>query len=88
MDGWVFDEKCIARQSDIKGNHLPLDKIVHFEVLQDAVTSVLNGSVSISSFLTLHFRGKTDFSQMHLEVKRNFSCHVFVIPYALLHPLL
>ena len=48
MDGWVFDEKCVARQSDIKGNHLPLDKIVHFEVLQDAVTSVLNGSVSIS----------------------------------------
>ena len=48
MDGWVFDEKCIARQSDIKGSHLPRDKIVHFEILQDAVTSVLNGSVCIS----------------------------------------
>ena len=59
MDGWVFDEKCIARQSDIKESHLPRDKIVHFEILQDAVTSVLNGSVSISSFLlTLHIRGK------------------------------
>ena len=51
MDGWVFDEKCIARQSDIKGSHLPLDKIVHFEILQDAVSSVLNGSVCISYFL-------------------------------------
>ena len=55
MDGWVFDEKCIARQSDIKGSHLPLDKIVHFEVLQEAVDSVLNGSVSISYFLIFFY---------------------------------
>ena len=56
MDGFLM-RSAYARQSDIKGSHLPRDKIVHFEILQDAVTSVLNGSVSISSFLlTLHIR--------------------------------
>ncbi|XP_019636212.1 PREDICTED: uncharacterized protein LOC109478836 [Branchiostoma belcheri] len=29
MDGWVDDEKCLARQSSITGSVLPADKILH-----------------------------------------------------------
>lgn len=49
MDGWAYDEKCIARQKDILGNELPVDKIVHYLQVQDAIDSLLNGTVDALS---------------------------------------
>ncbi len=48
MDGWLSDEKCIARQKTIKGNIMPLDKILHYVEFDKGVEALENGQVNDS----------------------------------------
>ena len=45
MVGLSSDEKCLARQTDIKGSALPVDDILHFDTYESAAGAVLNGEV-------------------------------------------
>ncbi len=46
MDGWYMDEKCLARQTQIKGSSLPLEGIKHFHDIPEAIDAVKAGTVS------------------------------------------
>ena len=46
MDGWYMDEKCLARQTQIKGSSLPLEGIKHFHDIPGAIDAVKAGTVS------------------------------------------
>ncbi len=45
MDGWLSDEKCIARQKTIKGNIMPIDNIYHYVEFEKAIELLENGQV-------------------------------------------
>ena len=44
---WVFNEKCIARQKDIMGNELPVNKLFDYAQGKDVIAFLLNGTVII-----------------------------------------
>ncbi len=46
MDGWVFDEKCVARQKDITGHMMPVENIKHFPGVEDALEALRNDEVN------------------------------------------
>ncbi len=46
LDGWLYDEKCIARQTWITGNIMPLENIKHFPQIANAIEALNNGEVS------------------------------------------
>ncbi len=46
LDGWYMDEKCLARQSDIKGSSLPLENIKHYPDIPQAIDALKSGVVS------------------------------------------
>ena len=45
MDGWVHDEKCIARQADIQGHILPVANIKHYSATDKYIAAVVSGEV-------------------------------------------
>ncbi len=45
LDGWYFDEKCIARQDHITGSVLPVENIKHFPQAADALQALYSGEV-------------------------------------------
>lgn len=45
MDGWVDDEKCLARQTGITGNVLAANMIKHYETQQELVKGLITGEV-------------------------------------------
>ncbi len=51
LDGWVYDEKCIARAEHIAGRTLPVENIKHFPQVADALEALYNGQVKHCSLL-------------------------------------
>ncbi|XP_035688684.1 uncharacterized protein LOC118424251 [Branchiostoma floridae] len=45
LDGWVDDEKCLARQRSITGSVLPVDKIVHVADTDKFMEQISTGQV-------------------------------------------
>ncbi len=45
MDGWLSDEKCIARQGDIRGNIMRVEDIFHYTEFEVGVKALEDGKV-------------------------------------------
>ncbi len=53
LDGWVYDEKCLARLKQITGNILPVGNFEHYPQVQDALEALDRGDVSYNLFTFL-----------------------------------
>ncbi|XP_066301988.1 uncharacterized protein [Branchiostoma lanceolatum] len=53
LDGWVSDEKCLARQKSITGSVLPVDKIVHVTTTDEFLEQITSGQSHCSETNTV-----------------------------------
>lgn len=45
IDGWSYDEKCLARMSSITGRVLSVDRIKHYKTPEDLKAAILDNTV-------------------------------------------
>lgn len=71
LDGWITDEKCLARQ-DITGSEVPVNLITHYNQVVDAAAALLSGEVDVLLGDKQTFRQWLDSDEM--EPKGEFDC--------------
>ena len=57
IEGWATDEKCLARQKQVKNRVLPVERVKYYELIQEGIDNLKNGSVrnySISHYPQNH----------------------------------
>ena len=64
VEGWATDEKCLARQTQLKNRVLPAERVKYYELIQESIDRLNDGTVRTAYRHDIACCESTEFSKI------------------------